>query len=100
MPGVRVQRTGGHTAHHQIVWIDSGTSSACYVADLMPTTAHLPDAWGSGFDLYPMDTMTAKQTFVDTAVSKESLIFFEHDPAIHAGYLITAQGQRQLRPTP
>ena len=28
MPGVRVQRTGGHTMHHQMVWIESGGQDA------------------------------------------------------------------------
>ena len=27
VPGIRVQRTGGHTMHHQIVWIESGGGS-------------------------------------------------------------------------
>ena len=69
MPGVRVQRTGGHTAHHQMVWIESGGQRAAYVADLMPTTAHLPDAWIMGFDLYPVDTLAAKKAFAREALS-------------------------------
>jgi methylmalonyl-CoA epimerase len=97
MPGVRVQRTGGHTAHHHMVWIESGSASAAYVADLMPTTAHLPDAWLMGFDLYPMETLAAKRAFVEQAVARQSLIFFPHDPAIAAGYLTELNGQRALR---
>ena len=34
----------------------------------MPTTAHLPDAWIMGYDLYPMDTLAAKKAFVPDAV--------------------------------
>ena len=64
MPGVRVRRTGGHTMHHQIVLIESEGRTAAFVADLIPTTAHLPDAWMMGYDLYPMDTLAAKQQFV------------------------------------
>src|SRR5262245_61151231 len=63
MPGVKVRRTGGHTSHHQLVWIEAGGRSAAYAADLMPTVAHAPDAWISGYDLYPTDTFTAKQAF-------------------------------------
>ena len=48
MPGVRVRRTGGHTMHHQIVWIESGGKTAVFVADLIPTTAHVPDAVDHG----------------------------------------------------
>jgi glyoxylase-like metal-dependent hydrolase (beta-lactamase superfamily II) len=100
MPGVRVQRTGGHTAHHQMVWIESGARRAAYAADLMPTTAHLRDAWGMGIDLYPVETMTAKQAFVREALSRETLVLFDHDPAIAAGILTEPDGTRRLTPTP
>ena len=59
-----MRRTGGHTMHHQMVLIESGGKTAAFVADLIPTTAHLPDAWIMGYDLYPMDTLAAKQPFV------------------------------------
>src|SRR5581483_4787550 len=87
MPGVRVRRTGGHTMHHQLIAIESGGKTAAFVADLIPTTAHLADAWIMGYDLYPVDTLSAKQRFVKEAIEKNTLVFFEHDPAIAAGYL-------------
>ena len=87
MPGVTVRRTGGHTRHHQIVLIESKGRRAAYVADLMPTLAHAPDVWISGFDLYPMDTMAAKQQFAKEAIEKDTIVFFPHDPAVAAGYL-------------
>jgi methylmalonyl-CoA epimerase len=97
-PGVRVQRTGGHTMHHQIVWVESGDRRAVFVADLIPTAAHLPDAWIMGYDLYPMDTLSAKQAFAREAGMRGALIFFEHDPAVVAGRLIDQQGKRTLQP--
>lgn len=99
MPGVRVQRTGGHTRHHQMVWIESGRQRAAYVADLIPTTAHLPDAWGMGYDLYPMDTMAAKQAFVRDALSRETLVYFEHDPDVASGYLVHDDNTLKVQPT-
>jgi len=98
MPGVRVQRTGGHTMHHQMVWIESGGKRAAYVADMMPTTAHVPDAWVMGFDLYPVDTLFAKQAFLKDAVDQDILVFFEHDPTIAAGYVREINGKRTLQP--
>src|SRR5262249_53028915 len=98
MPGVRVQRTGGHTMHHQIVFIESRGQSAAFVADLMPTTAHVPDAWIMGYDLYPLDTLSAKQAFVRQAVEHDTLVFFEHDPAIAAGRLRDQGGKRVVIP--
>jgi glyoxylase-like metal-dependent hydrolase (beta-lactamase superfamily II) len=96
MPGVRVRRTGGHTMHHQMVVIESRGQTAAFVADLMPTTAHLGDAWIMGYDLYPMDTLGAKKAFVKEAIEREMLVFFEHDPAIAAGYIREQNGKRTL----
>ena len=71
MPGVKVRRTGGHTMHHQIVLLESGGSAAAFVADLIPTTAHLPNAWIMGYDLYPLDTLAVKHAFVREAIERE-----------------------------
>ncbi len=98
MPGVKVRRTGGHTRHHQMVTIESGGRNAAFVADLMPTTAHLRDAWVMGFDLYPVDTVAAKQQFVADAIARETLVFFEHDPNVAAGYLRTVNGRPTIEP--
>ncbi len=98
MPGVKVRRTGGHCMHHQMVLIESKGKTAAFVADLIPTTAHLPDAWIMGFDLYPMDTLAAKQRFVKEAIANETLVFFEHDPAVAAGYLHEQDGKRRVVP--
>ncbi len=98
MPGVRVRRTGGHTMHHQMVIIESGGQTAAFVADLMPTTAHAPDAWIMGYDLYPLDTLSAKQRFVREALEKNILVFFDHDPAIAAGYIREQNGKRYIEP--
>jgi methylmalonyl-CoA epimerase len=98
MPGVKVVRTGGHTRHHQMIAIESNGQTAAFVADLIPTSAHLPDAWIMGYDLYPVDTLTAKQRFVQDAIARNTLVFFEHDPNIAAGYIREANGKRTLHP--
>jgi glyoxylase-like metal-dependent hydrolase (beta-lactamase superfamily II) len=98
MPGVRIRRTGGHTGHHQIVLIESKGQTAAFVADLIPTTAHVREAWIMGFDLYPMDTLAAKQRMIAEAMEKETLVFFEHDPAVAAGYIREQDGKRRVEP--
>jgi glyoxylase-like metal-dependent hydrolase (beta-lactamase superfamily II) len=96
MPGVRVVRTGGHTMHHQIVYIESGGRTAVFTADLMPTTAHVDEPWIMAYDLYPMDTLAFKRTFVREAIDHEYLIFFEHDPDITAGYIREKGGRKHV----
>ncbi len=98
MPGVKVRRTGGHTMHHQMALIESGGRTAAFVADLMPTTAHAPDTWIMGCDLYPMDTLGAKRQFAKEAVAKDVLVFFAHDPAVAAGYIREQDGKRRVVP--
>jgi len=97
-PGIRVRRTGGHTRHHQIVEIASGGRTAVFTADLIPTTAHLDPAWVMGYDLYPMDTLGFKRAFVEEAIEREYVIFFEHDPAIAAGVIRRRDGRRVFEP--
>ena len=87
MPGVRVRRTGGHTQWHQIVYLESGGRTAVFAADLIPTVAHVDVPWIMGYDLYPMETLAFKRAFVREAIEREYVIFFEHDPAVAAGYI-------------
>jgi len=96
MPGVRVRRTGGHTMHHQMVLIESGGRTAVFVADLLPTSAHLPEVWVMGYDLFPLDTLNFKRAFLKEAIEREYLIIFEHDPDIAAGYIRERDGKRYI----
>jgi methylmalonyl-CoA epimerase len=96
MPGVTYRRSGGHTAHHQVVMIESAGATAVFAADMYPTSAHLPDPWVMGYDLYPMDTLGFKRAFAREAVEREYLIFFEHDPSLAAGILREQDGKRRL----
>jgi len=91
MPGVRVRRTGGHTMHHQSVWIESQGAHAVYVGDLMPTANHLAASWMEAVDLYPVDTVAAKRAFVKEAREREALVLFPHDPDIGGGYVRTGE---------
>jgi glyoxylase-like metal-dependent hydrolase (beta-lactamase superfamily II) len=93
VPGLRLERTGGHTKHHQIVRIEAGGKTAVFLADLIPTAAHVPLPWIMGYDLYPMETLEFKRAFVREAVEREYLVFFEHDPEIAAGYLRERDGR-------
>jgi glyoxylase-like metal-dependent hydrolase (beta-lactamase superfamily II) len=96
MPGVRYRRSGGHTAHHQVVTIQSGGRTAVFTADMYPTSVHVPDPWLMGYDLYPMDTLAFKQRFALEAIEREYLLFFEHDPSMAAGYLREKNGKRSV----
>ena len=96
MPGVRTRWTGGHARSHQVIMIDSGGRTAVFTADMIPTTAHIDEPWIMGYDLYPMETLAFKRTFVREAIENEYLIFFEHDPVIAAGFIREKNGRKYV----
>lgn len=96
VPGIRYRRSGGHTAHHQVVTIESGGRTAVFAADMYPTAQHLPDPWVMGYDLYPVDTLAFKRAFAREAIAREYLVFFEHDASLAAGYLRESAGARRV----
>jgi methylmalonyl-CoA epimerase len=94
IPGVTYRRSGGHTAHHQVVMIESGGKTAVFTADMYPTSVHVPDPWLMGYDLYPMETLAFKRAFAREAIERNYLLFFEHDPSMAAGYIREKDGKR------
>jgi glyoxylase-like metal-dependent hydrolase (beta-lactamase superfamily II) len=82
--------------HHQLIQISSGGQTAVFVADLIPTTAHLDEPWIMGYDLYPMDTLAFKRRLVREAIDGEYLVFFEHDPEVAAGYIREKDGRKSV----
>jgi glyoxylase-like metal-dependent hydrolase (beta-lactamase superfamily II) len=87
LPGIRLLPTPGHVPHHRSVLIASGGETACYLADLVPTSAHLPLPWIMGYDLEPMITLETRRRLYQRAEADQWLLVFEHDPAVVAGRL-------------
>jgi glyoxylase-like metal-dependent hydrolase (beta-lactamase superfamily II) len=55
-------------------------TTACYISDLMPTTAHIDFTWGMAFDLYPLQTIESKKEYYARALPEKWLTVFTHDP--------------------
>jgi glyoxylase-like metal-dependent hydrolase (beta-lactamase superfamily II) len=85
--GVRVIPTPGHTPHHWSVLVQSQGETACFLADVCPTTAHLPLPWIMGYDLEPLVTLDSKTELWTRAREEEWLLVFEHDPETPWGRL-------------
>ncbi|MGP0019679.1 MAG: MBL fold metallo-hydrolase [Candidatus Sulfotelmatobacter sp.] len=79
VPGISVKTFPGHTAHMQAVLVQSQGRTACYISDLIPTTAHLDITWGMGFDLYPLQTIASKKLYYARAIPEKWLTVFTHD---------------------
>jgi glyoxylase-like metal-dependent hydrolase (beta-lactamase superfamily II) len=67
---------------HQSVLVTSGGEAACFLADLVPTAAHLPAPWIMGYDLEPLVTLETKKRLLTRAAREHWQLIFEHDPVI------------------
>ena len=87
LPGIRCLPTPGHVPYHQSILVESGGERACFLADLVPTSAHLPLPWIMGYDLEPLVTLESKRRLYARAEAEGWLLWFEHDPVVVAGRL-------------
>jgi glyoxylase-like metal-dependent hydrolase (beta-lactamase superfamily II) len=85
--GVRLLGTPGHTAHHQSVLVESEGETACFLADVCPTSAHVPLTWVMGYDLEPLVTIESKRALWARAAEENWLLVFQHDERIPWGRL-------------
>ena len=83
--GIRVIPTPGHTPFHQSVLIESGGERAFYLADMCPTSAHLPLPWIMGYDVEPLVTLETKRRIFRQAEDEGWLLIFEHDAVVPWG---------------
>jgi len=84
LPGVRVVRTGGHTRGHQAVWLESAGETALHLGDLLPMPAYSNPLWITAYDNFPLDSIAAKEQFLDQAIRADAWLLFYHDPEILA----------------
>jgi glyoxylase-like metal-dependent hydrolase (beta-lactamase superfamily II) len=97
-PGVSVEVFPGHTAQMMAVMLDSGGQRACYVSDLIPTSAHLDTTWGMGYDLYPLTVIEERKRFLSQAIPEQWLVLFTHDHDHPMGYVAPGKnGRPELR---
>ncbi len=98
LPGVRVLPTPGHTPHHQSVLLESDGEKAIFLADVVPTSAHLPFPWIMGYDVEPLITLETKKHLIPRAREEGWLLVFEHDPVVPWGVLDPGEARPTLRP--
>lgn len=78
-PGVTVESFPGHTAQLLAVHIESAGQRACYISDLIPTSAHLDITWVMGYDLDPVRCIAERKRFYERAIPEDWLVLFTHD---------------------
>jgi glyoxylase-like metal-dependent hydrolase (beta-lactamase superfamily II) len=97
-PGVELIRMPGHTNDMMGVRLSGGGQTAIFLADLVPTTAHLPLPWIMGFDCYPLTTLENKKKWLSKIAQEGWLALFCHDTKTPAARLREHDGKLVAEP--
>jgi glyoxylase-like metal-dependent hydrolase (beta-lactamase superfamily II) len=80
--------TGGHTRGHLAWRIESEGRRALGPADICPLAAHRRPRWIMAYDLYPVETLSAKRRWLSAAEEGGWLLLLNHEPGRPAGRLV------------
>jgi glyoxylase-like metal-dependent hydrolase (beta-lactamase superfamily II) len=69
----------GHTESQMIPHIAYKDKTIVFVADLLPSTGHIPLPYIMGYDTRPLLTLTEKEKFLKKAAEQEYILFLQHD---------------------
>ena len=69
----------GHTEKQMIPQMQYQEKTIVFMADLLPTTGHIPLPYVMGYDTRPLLTLDEKQLFLNKAADEEYYLFLEHD---------------------
>jgi glyoxylase-like metal-dependent hydrolase (beta-lactamase superfamily II) len=72
----------GHTEKQMIPHICYKDHTIVYVADLFPSSGHIPLPYIMAYDVRPLLTLKEKEEFLYKAEKKKYILFFEHDPVV------------------
>lgn len=80
IPGIRVHVTGGHTDHHQSIFVESEGQQIVFMGDIFPLSYSLRPAYNTATDHHPIVTMNEKARMFDEAIRNNWPIWLYHDP--------------------
>lgn len=81
-PGISILTAEGHTRGQQLVRVEGGGEVVYFVADLIPTAAHVRIPFVMGYDMACIETMEEKRVLLTRAASERAWICLEHDPEV------------------
>lgn len=80
LPGFQIRFVGGHTESMMLPQLTYKGRTIVFVADLFPSAGHLPIPYVMAYDMFPLKTLREKKSFMEEAVERDFVLFFEHDP--------------------
>ena len=85
----------GHTEAMMLPQIHYKGKTIVYMADLLPSAAHIPLPYIMAYDTKPLQTLKEKKIFLTEAEKENYILFFEHDPEVECCTLqLTDKGIR------
>ena len=78
-PGFSIRLYSGHTDGQVIPFINHNGKTLVYMADFIPSSAHIPLPYVISYDTRPLVSMAEKEKFLREAQEKNYTLFFEHD---------------------
>ena len=69
----------GHTNAMMLPKINYNGKTIVFMADLLPSAAHIPLPYVMGYDMFPLTTLNEKNAFLTEAIENNYILFFEHD---------------------
>jgi glyoxylase-like metal-dependent hydrolase (beta-lactamase superfamily II) len=95
-PNLSFIEVNGHTEAMMLPLIEYKQHTIAYMADLIPSSAHIPIPYVMGYDMRPLETLKEKESILKQALENKWTLFFEHDPMIECVNLErTEKGIRQ-----
>lgn len=79
-PGINVRFAYGHTEAMMLPQIKYKDKTIVYMADLLPSTGHIPLPYVMAYDMFPLQTLTEKKAFLEEAAENNYILYLEHDP--------------------
>ena len=70
----------GHTNSMMLPKINYKGRTIVFMADLLPSAAHIPLPYVMAYDMFPLTTLNEKKLFLTEAQQNDYVLFFEHDP--------------------
>jgi glyoxylase-like metal-dependent hydrolase (beta-lactamase superfamily II) len=77
---ITIRYVHGHTDAMMLPQITYKGKTIVFMADLIPAVAHLPVPYVMAYDMFPLTSLLEKKSFLEEALEKEYVLFFEHDP--------------------
>ncbi|MDF2381516.1 MBL fold metallo-hydrolase [Nostoc ellipsosporum NOK] len=75
-----IRFVSGHTESMMLPQLQYKDRTILYMADLLPSQAHIPIPYVMAYDTRPLLTLKEKKSFLGEAVAGDYMLFFEHDP--------------------